>query len=107
MKEWAKWLYDSRRWQKTRAAYMTTVFGLCERCGQPGDILHHKVYLTPTNIHDPEIAMGWDNLELLCQTCHNREHFGESAATVEGVTFDGSGCLVLAPPSINGHINEM
>jgi 5-methylcytosine-specific restriction endonuclease McrA len=26
---------------------------------------------------DPTIAYSFDNLELLCQACHNKEHFGQ------------------------------
>ena len=41
-----------------------------------GVIVHHKVHLSPDNIHNPEITLGWDNLELLCRDCHAKEHGG-------------------------------
>ena len=40
----------------------------------PGDEVHHKIRLTPENIKDPQVALNWNNLELLCKDCHNQEH---------------------------------
>ena len=90
--DWAKAFYKSGAWQKCRAAYIQSVFGLCERCQRPGDILHHKELLTPQNINDPNVTLTWENLQYLCQECHNREHGG--ASTAEGLVFDGEGNLV-------------
>ena len=73
-KEWAKAFYNSIAWQQCRDGYIKSVFGLCERCGKPGYIVHHKIHLTPGNINDPNITLNWDNLEYLCQDCHNKEH---------------------------------
>ena len=74
MKEYAKSFYLSKAWRKTRDAYATSQNGLCERCKQAGDIVHHKQYITPKNISDPLITLDWSNLELLCQDSHNKEH---------------------------------
>lgn len=41
---------------------------------KPGVIVHHKIHLTPENIYDRNIALSWDNLELLCRDCHDKEH---------------------------------
>jgi 5-methylcytosine-specific restriction endonuclease McrA len=96
--EWAIKFYNSTAWEKCRSAYIQSVFGLCERCGELGDEVHHKIYLTPQNINDPEITLGWDNLELLCHECHTREHKREHKREYEAlrddVTFDGNGDLV-------------
>ena len=73
-KDYAESFYKSDAWERTRAAYAASKFGICERCGRPGKIVHHKVYITPANINDPAVTLSWDNLELLCQDCHNREH---------------------------------
>jgi 5-methylcytosine-specific restriction endonuclease McrA len=35
--------------------------------------VHHKVPLNADNVKDPNIALGWDNLELLCKQCHDDE----------------------------------
>ena len=62
------------------------------------DILHHKIHLTPENINDPDISLGFGNLKYDCHACHNAEH---GAAAVPGLveyTFDSQGNLVLGPP---------
>ena len=98
-KEFAKAFYKSKAWLKCRAAYIQSVFGLCERCQRPGDIVHHKIKLTSRNINDPAVTLNWENLELLCQECHNREH--GLSSTAEGLRFDAAGNLVeLTPPGI-------
>ena len=93
-KDWARPFYLSKAWQQCRAAYIQSVFGLCEKCGRPGWIVHHKIKLTPVNISNPEITLGFDNLCYLCQDCHNREHGG--ASIVDGLKFDSMGDLVEA-----------
>lgn len=95
MKEWAKSFYKSRAWRKCRDAFFIAKHGLCERCSGPGKIVHHKIWLTPDNINDPDISLDWNNLELLCQTCHNREHHSVSPVA-EGLRFDEQGNLVRA-----------
>ena len=56
---------------------------LCERCLKRGVIeagskdrpleVHHKIPLTEENITDPKVSLNWENLELLCKTCHDEE----------------------------------
>ncbi|MBC3796443.1 HNH endonuclease [Acetobacterium tundrae] len=70
----AKQIYNSKRWITKREYIFSKTFGICERCGRPGEEVHHKIYLTPENIHDPGIVYGEDNLELLCRDCHFDEH---------------------------------
>lgn len=70
----AKAIYNSKTWKTCRDAYFSYANGLCERCGAPGDEVHHKKALTPQNINDAQIVFGWDNLELLCRDCHIMEH---------------------------------
>lgn len=74
MREFARDFYQSREWMTVSRAYMTAHNYLCERCGRPAKICHHKTYLKPTNISNPEITLSFDNLECLCQDCHNKEH---------------------------------
>jgi 5-methylcytosine-specific restriction enzyme A len=90
----ARRFYKSAAWRKCRDAYFKSKFGLCERCKQPGDIVHHKDYIKPENINDPNITLNHDNLELLCQACHNSEHFGQYGVTREDVMFDENGDLI-------------
>ena len=93
MKPWARRFYKSRAWRQCRDAFFTAKHGLCERCGGPGKIVHHKVYLTPQNIDNPAVSLNWHNLELLCQDCHTREHH-KGDAVVDGLMFDEDGNLV-------------
>ena len=53
--------------------------GLCEKCYSKGkhtlgEELHHKIWLTPNNIHDKNITLNHDNLILLCFDCHREVH---------------------------------
>lgn len=93
VKEWAKSFYKSKAWRDCRDAYFIFRHGLCERCGRPGKIVHHKIYLTPDNINDPNITLSWENLELVCATCHQHEHF-ESDAIIDGYKFNEFGDMV-------------
>lgn len=68
---------------------------MCERCGQPNSKqVHHKKWLTPENINDPEITLSFNNLELLCDICHQKEHHEKNSAVVWGLKFDENGDLV-------------
>jgi hypothetical protein len=53
--------------------------GKCERCGyRPRHfsslIGHHKVKLTESNVYDINISLNPDKIEIICHTCHNKEH---------------------------------
>lgn len=99
-REFAKGLYRSRAWKRVRKAYFEYRHGLCERCMRrgvltPGEIVHHKVHLTPSNVHDPSVALSFENLELLCRKCHAIEHpeiYGE--VFEPRVAFDADGNVV-------------
>lgn len=96
-KEYARSFYKSTAWIKCKQAYIKSVYGLCERCGKPGYIVHHKKHITPNNINDSNITFNWDNLEYLCLDCHNKEHrFNKEkkAATRKGLKFNSNGELV-------------
>lgn len=82
MKDYAKQFYASNAWATCRAAYRESVGGLCERCYEkgmitPGEIVHHKVHLTPENINNPEVTLSFDNLQLVCRECHAEIHKGK------------------------------
>jgi len=91
--EFAMRFYASAQWIKCRAAYARSVFHLCEECHGLGEIVHHKIWLTPENINNPVITLGWDNLMLLCRRCHNTIH-GQCGSLREDVMFDEYGRLV-------------
>lgn len=93
MREFAKSFYLSKAWRNTRQYIFNRDMGLCVRCGKPGEIVHHKIPLTPENINNPDISLSADNLELLCRDCHTVEHMGELPTAAE-LMFDDSGNLV-------------
>ena len=98
-REFARKFYGSRAWKECRASYILSVNGLCERClanGKyvAGEEVHHKIYLTPDNINNPYITLNWDNLELLCSSCHSKEHNSKYESLREDVQFDKNGDLV-------------
>jgi len=80
-KDFSRAFYNSQVWRDTREAYRKSKGGLCERCLargliKPAAIVHHKIYITPQNVNDPNVVLNWDNLEALCRECHENEHRG-------------------------------
>lgn len=71
--------YKTWTWKKCREQYFKKAKGLCERCLakgliKQGEIVHHKIEMNSETIHNPKLAYGFDNLELLCRDCHNEVH---------------------------------
>lgn len=100
MKNFAKKFYHSKEWTNTQKLYKQSKHGICERCGRTNKIMivHHKLALTPYNIDNPDIALNFNNLELLCIDCHNKEHFKKYSPIREGLEFDTNGELIQTPP---------
>ena len=78
-KPFARKFYSSKAWQDCRNEYAKRQAFLCENClkrgiYRPGEIVHHKIELDPITIEKPEIALNFDNLELLCRDCHAEAH---------------------------------
>ena len=78
-REFARKFYSSKAWQDCRNEYARRKHYLCENClrrgiYRPGVIVHHMIELDPVNINNPEIALNFDNLELLCRDCHAEVH---------------------------------
>ena len=74
-----KEFYRTKAWQDCRNRYFEMVGGLCETCRAKGkivkgEIVHHKIELTPDNIDNPDITLNWDNLQCLCRECHAEVH---------------------------------
>ena len=90
----ARKFYNSKQWIKCRNAYRESVFYICERCNRPGEEVHHKTWLTPDNINDPYIALSFENLELLCMSCHSKEHMSKYSPLRDDVMFDSNGELI-------------
>lgn len=79
MKDFARRLYSSQAWKKCRMEYAKSKGNLCEICLSkglytPGEIVHHKIELTPQNVNDPAVTLCWDNLQLVCRECHAQIH---------------------------------
>ena len=85
-RDFAYEFYNSGAWKRARAEYRKQAGKMCERClVMPGEIVHHKTPLTPTNIKDPTIALGYDNLELVCRNCHAEAHGRAKRYTVDAL----------------------
>lgn len=80
--------YKSTRWRKCRNSYAQMQCWVCERCQNRNVnyelddyykqfIVHHKIYLDHDNINNPDIALNFKNLELVCRVCHNKEHYSK------------------------------
>jgi uncharacterized protein YlaI len=83
-REFAKEFYNSKAWHKTKNAFIksriATDGGMCQEChDRPGVIVHHRHWLTPSNINDPDITLSWSNLEYVCHNCHDIIHERVSA----------------------------
>ena len=67
-------IYKTAAWQKLRRAYMSSQNWICEKCGAPAVICHHKQPITAANVDNPKITLNFENLQALCLECHNKIH---------------------------------
>ena len=79
MRQFDQSFYRSVAWRLTREAYKSRVGGLCEVCWEngivkPGELVHHKIPLSPENIDDTNITLNPDNLQCVCRDCHAKLH---------------------------------
>ena len=64
--------YNSLDWRTLSAKYMQDKGYRCESCNAMATQVHHvKAIQTPEGW---ELRLDYDNLELLCTACHNKEH---------------------------------
>lgn len=94
MRSVSKSFYNSKDWKLCSRQYLQSVNHWCERCKargiyEPARVVHHKIWLSEDNYKDPAISLNFDNLEALCQTCHNQEHFGDDTPRRYEITPDG------------------
>ena len=94
---WAKTFYSSARWQACREGYLKTQDYICERCGEPAKVVHHKTYINRTNINDASVTLNWNNLEALCGDCHAEEH-SDAHPTRKDCRFNEFGELIHIKP---------
>jgi len=76
--------YDCKAWRKLSKVFLQSKYYICEICGKPAEIAHHKTKITPHNIDNPDITLNIDNLQAVCLDCHNKIHFTHSRELVEG-----------------------
>ena len=93
--------YKTSAWRDCRNGYAAYRGHLCERCLRRGmlthgEIVHHKIELTPENIDDPEITMNYNNLELLCRPCHAEVH--DQRIKRRRFTIGPDGEIIIASP---------
>lgn len=97
-RKFAKSFYNSKAWKECQKAFKAYKLGICERCGSAsGTEVHHKIKLTEDNINDPQVTLNFDNLELLCQTCHAQHHNRKHGFVRDDVCFDEFGDLIAKP----------
>ena len=86
----AERFYKSAAWVKASRAYRNRMNHLCERCNRPGAYVHHKTYLTPANIGNPQITLNADNCYALSVMRRNitgrkqKQNAGKYYLTVRG-----------------------
>ncbi|MBP3038074.1 HNH endonuclease [Bacillaceae bacterium Marseille-Q3522] len=71
----ARAFYKSTEWKKCRQLALDRDNHLCQQClrnGEltPADMVHHIKELSD----HPELGLVLDNLESLCNSCHNEKH---------------------------------
>ncbi len=101
MKEYAREFYQSAAWKRARQQAIKNANGLCERCirtgiYRAGAIVHHRIHITPKNINNPYITLDVNNLEYVCEDCHNKEH---STKQHKRYGFDQNGNLTPPAPA--------
>lgn len=97
-REFARKFYRSPAWQDVRLFVLCRDKWKCRRCDAAATEVHHRIRLTPENIHDAEIALNPDNLIALCTSCHIAQHKSdrtngrsEKAAGLLALQFDEDG----------------
>lgn len=78
-REYARRFYHSSEWANARTYVIERDKGLCKGCLRkgkimPGDEVHHKIWIRPTNIDNADITLNQNNLEYLCRDCHFQIH---------------------------------
>lgn len=95
--------YCTQAWQDLSYNSKIAARGKCSRCGYIADkmselIGHHKIELTEDNVDDPNISLNRENIEVICQQCHNKQHrrFGskQNVYIVYGSPLSGKTTLV-------------
>lgn len=98
-----KRFYTTKAWRELTYKIKVERGGRCEQCGDRPPyfsnlIGHHKEHLTEDNVDEASVSLNPDNIEIICQRCHNKEHrrFGykSSVYIVHGSPFAGKASMV-------------
>lgn len=104
---WADRFYHSRAWLRCREAVVKERMGICEECQGLGNEVHHIIELTQENVGDPMIALGKENLMLLCHSCHDATKYGRTRAARSDVGFDVNGDVIpRTEPQSSGNFDH-
>lgn len=70
--------YNKSEWRKLRKAKLMAQ-PLCELCGAVAQHIHHIISFVNEDdeLKQMELLLNWENLQSLCQECHNRLHNNE------------------------------
>lgn len=74
-----KSFYASEEWITLRLLLINQRGNRCEHCKKiipkSRDLIgHHKIELTPENVHDRMISLNPERIEIICFDCHNKVH---------------------------------
>lgn len=95
--------YCSRAWRELAYSLKIKANGKCNRCGNiqldfSKLIGHHTIELNEDNINNPSIALNPDKVEIICHSCHDKQHrrFGnkQNVYIVYGSPLSGKTTLV-------------
>jgi len=95
--------YCSKSWRDLAYSLKIKANGKCNRCGNvqldfSKLIGHHTIELNEDNINSPSIALNPDKIEIICHSCHDKQHrrFGnkQNVYIVYGSPLSGKTTLV-------------
>jgi 5-methylcytosine-specific restriction endonuclease McrA len=107
-RDFAKAFYKSKAWLAVRNYALKRDSYICKcykitgkaECSLPANEVHHIIWLTPKNIHDPNIALNADNLIAINRDCHfnvhkqQRRDATKKEACTSGFEFDKNGFII-------------
>jgi 5-methylcytosine-specific restriction endonuclease McrA len=87
--------YASKPWKQAKEYKLFTAEGRCEKCNGIGEIVHHIKPLTEITLNDIDIALGQDNLQLVCRKCHQDIHDRlDGKKPSRKIKFDSNGQII-------------